>query len=174
MADLIVEDGTNVAGANAYATLAAARLYAESRGVTLPESDEALTIALIQGADYVNSFRKQYQGQKTFETQTMQFPRKSVYVDGYKIGENTIPVEVVHASIWAASIVGAGTDLMPTSNGKEVASERVEGAVAVTYFESGDTRKQPYFTAVSNLLEPLFRSSAASGGARGILIGQRI
>ena len=50
---LVVEDGTNVAGANSYVDLTYARTYAESVGLVLPAADEALKVVLLAAMTYI-------------------------------------------------------------------------------------------------------------------------
>lgn len=174
MPTLIVEDGTGVANANSYTALANARAFADSRGLSLPTDDDEACLSLIQGFDYVESFRSRFGGQKATCTQSTQFPRKGLCIDGCVVAENAIPFELQQAQIIAASLQSQDTALFVNGNGRETQMERVEGAVSVSYFENGDTSAQPHFEQIMRLLTSMFRSSQKGGGAKGILIGVRI
>lgn len=174
MTVLIVEDGTGVADANSYISLADARSFAETRSLELPADDNEAILALIQGFDYVESFRSLYGGVKAMCPQGTQFPRVGLKIDGCPVPETQIPYEVRQAQVIAASVHSSGVDLVADADGKEVASERVEGAVQVSYFQTGNVTAQPYFRSIQRLLEPLFGTSSSGLGAPGILLGRRV
>ena len=50
---ITVEDGSGVAGANSYATVAQLMTYAASRGVELEIKDHAAEVLLLKGMDYI-------------------------------------------------------------------------------------------------------------------------
>jgi len=52
---LIIEDGTLVANADSYVTLAVARAFAEKRGL-VPVATDALEADLIKAMDFIESF----------------------------------------------------------------------------------------------------------------------
>lgn len=73
-----VEDGTGVADANAYITVASADLYFSERGVTTWAGTDAKKEAwIIQATDYINArFGRRFRGDKEFpDVQAMPFPR---------------------------------------------------------------------------------------------------
>lgn len=171
---LIIEDGTGVANANSYVDLTEARSFAESRGLTLPEGDTEAETELVKGFDYINTFRTLYGGSKASCTQSGQFPRSGLYIDGCEVPANSIPFEIKQAQVYAASLTTTGEELYVNSSGKEVASERVEGAVSVSYFENGNPNAQPYFAAIEKLLDPMFKYNQPGSGSVGILLGIRV
>src|ERR1044072_1066406 len=94
---IIVEDGTGVTDANAYVDVAAARAYAEQRGVTLPADDDVIAAWLIQATDYLESFACKYQGRKTDCAQSLQWPRKCVVICCAPFPDNEIPKQLKSA-----------------------------------------------------------------------------
>ncbi|HEY6021819.1 MAG TPA: DnaT-like ssDNA-binding protein [Candidatus Paceibacterota bacterium] len=93
---LTVEDGTGVAGANSYVSLADARAYALARGATLPAVDASLEALLIRGMDYLESKRDIYTGTKTY-TDKLQWPRTDAVIDDLDVAIDFIPEELKSA-----------------------------------------------------------------------------
>lgn len=154
---ITVEDGSIVAGANSYVTLAEARAYATARGKTLPADDTALTALLITAVDYLEAQRARYQGSKVSATQELQFPREGVQIDGIDLEATAIPSILKYAQIRLAIEAGAGVDLMPTRSGAFVKKE-VVGPIETEYSEKVGVSVEPEISAVEALLAPLFGS----------------
>lgn len=153
---LTVEDGTGVAGANSYASLATLRAYASARGVTLPASDPALEAFALLGMDYLEGLRGRFQGAKTDPTQPLQWPRYPVVIDGADFPSDAIPVELVNALCRLCMEQHAGADLSPTKTGAFVTEETV-GPITTKYSEKlgGGAGSPPDMPAVDVLLAPL-------------------
>lgn len=84
----IVEDGTGVAGANAYMTVAELDAYWADRGVTLDGDKEAAIIVATQYVD--GSFR--WKGAIVFADQSLDWPRVGVVDDeGRAVDSMSIP-----------------------------------------------------------------------------------
>ena len=156
---IIVENGSNVANANSYITVATLRDYATARGVTLP-ADPACEPLLIKAVDYINSFRGRYQGTKTYSDQTMLFPRNGMTIDGETFPKDAIPQELKDAQAQAA-IYAATTDLNPITTGAQVVKREKIGPIDTEYSETLAVKfldSGPSFPLVDVLLEPLFGS----------------
>ncbi len=165
---LIVEDGSIVADANSFVSLADARTLAATIGLTLPVDDDAAEITLINGGRYVNSKEPSLQGSRVSADQTMCFPRKEVVKFGFAIDDDIVPSEVICAQIEAAAAITSGTNPFPVDDGKEVQSQEVVGAVKRSFFESNVSAKDIDITASLNCLYPL-TSNAITGTGDGIL-----
>lgn len=152
---IIIEDGSIVAGANSYASLAEARAYATARGKTLPADDTALSALLITSVDYLEAQRARYQGSKVSAEQWLQFPREGVYIDGVPLEATAIPAILKQAQIRLAIEVNSGVDLMPTRSGPFIKKEEV-GPIVTEYSEKVGVSVEPEMTAVEALLAPLF------------------
>ena len=148
---IIIEDGTIVAGANSYASEAELTAFAAERGATLTGAADVL---LIKAMDYVESFRKAFQGSKVDAAQPLQWPRSGAYVDGYPIPTTEIPVDLKRAQMQAA-IESDSTDLNPNT-GQAVKREKVD--VIEVEYESGGANQAPTFRKVDAYLEPLLSS----------------
>lgn len=160
---LVIEDGSGVAGANSYITVAEARAYASTRGLSLPVADSEVEQLLISAMDYLESYRDRYQGRKTSPSNPLQWPRVGVVLDGAPWPSDAIPVELKSAQ--ARLAVEAQTQqLFVSSDGREIIKEKVD-VIEVQYAEgSVGASGQPYFAAVEALLEPLLRSGGIGGG----------
>lgn len=117
---IIVQDQTGlIVDANSYVSEADLVNYASLRGITLPDETQPL---IIKSMDYLQAL--EFEGEPLDESQDTAFP---TLADG-------IPKAVKKAQLILA-IKAIDIDLMPTkqANTGTVLSERVEGAVAVTY-----------------------------------------
>ena len=154
---LVIEDGSLVASANSYVTVAQARAYASSRGVTLSTVDATVEQQLIAAMDYLEAQRKKFQGSKTSAEQALQWPRTDVLIDCNEVASTFIPNELKNAQIQLAIEVSKGVDLMPTRQGAFVKLEKV-GPIQTEYSERIGTGLTPDMTAVELLLAPLFKA----------------
>jgi len=136
---LILETGQGEENANTYILLADARTLAEQFNWALPTDDEEANQALINGFYYLNTLEGQMCGERTWEDQEGAFPRSGCYCGPFLISETGIKKEVKQAQVRAAVTYGAGTDVNPDNDGKNIASEAVSGAVSVSYFNNGKT-----------------------------------
>lgn len=150
---IIVEDGSLVNGANSYVNLATARQFALNRGKSLPASDDEANAALIRAMDYIEAKRRQFKGVKVSPTQSLQWPRKCVDIDGEDFPENAIPIELKNAQCQLA-LEAATIDLMPTSSGAFVIREKT-GPIETEYSETISTSGSPNMPAVEAFLAPL-------------------
>lgn len=73
----VVEDGTGVAGANSYASVAYADAYFLDRNVVAwaAATQQAKEGALIRATDYINSLPVLWAGEQTYAHQELAFPR---------------------------------------------------------------------------------------------------
>ena len=152
-----------IVGADTYATLAEARTIAASRGWLLPASDSDAEVALRNGADYVDMQEPRFKGERLNSAQTMAWPRTgATYCDGREIADGAYPAELLRAQVAAAAEYGAGTDVRASTDGRTVASEAVDGAVSVSYFDNGQTGSQITITKAIDALKPLFAGDYGS------------
>lgn len=156
---LIIEDGTNVAGANSYVTEAELQSYLDQRGLILPAGTN-LQPLIFRAMDYLESLS--FNGVRTFDGQALSFPRQGIYVDNVELAKDSIPTMLKQA-LCRLAYESNSQELLPTSNGKVVVRERVEGAVDVSY-DANLSSSLPSFALVDALLKPL-----VSGGTFGQL-----
>lgn len=158
---LIVEDGSGVAGANSYRSLAGIREFATKRGFTLTTDDDELTAEALKCMDYIESYRDQYSGDKLARLQSTQWPRRNATIDGFVIPDNEIPVELGNAlsqCIIETSI--NGVELNPVTDGGHIIEETV-GPITTRWASDrgAPTGGRPIIPSVDDLLEPLFGSA---------------
>lgn len=155
---LIVETGAIIPGADSYVSLAEARTTAAFYGWALPAADADAEIALRNGANYVGLFESEMNGSRVSAGQSLAYPRKDATVFGFDISETSIPGRLQIAQIAAAVEIGAGLDPRASTDGRVVASEQVTGAVAVSYFNNGNTGATVRITKAIDALKPLLSS----------------
>lgn len=143
MSLIVVEDGTGIAGANAYADLTAADAYLVARGiwaatitVTTDATDDtpptsgpdaavvaAKEAAIIRAADALAVLK--WRGHSRFPLSMMAWPRYGVEVLGHEVPLDVIPPAVVRANIELAGLIYNGTanPLAPVERGGKVISK---------------------------------------------------
>lgn len=160
---LNVEDGTGLDDSNSYLSIEDARKTLFQLGYDFGDSTETeIAQYLIRSAMYLNSFEAQYKGYKKSCQQGLSWPRNSVLVNCCHIPSDEIPKSLKRAQALGAFYESSGQCLQSVSNGKEIASEEIVGAVKVSYFETGSTEGSTIFQPINNLLSELMDSSSGS------------
>lgn len=160
---IIVEDGTGVAGANSYVTVAEFTAYLLERGIVLSGTltHEQL---LIRGMDYIESLR--FVGGRVDCAQPLSWPRYWVPIDEgcCYFQSNVIPNELKKAQMQTALSIDQGND--PLSTIPRLISSVTVGPISVTY-EKGSNA--PIIRSVAAYLNKLvvndFQSFRVSRGA---------
>lgn len=161
---LVIEDGSLVAGANSFVTVAEVRAFAEVRASTLPVADGDVEAACIRAMDYINAFRDKFKGIKVAASQALQWPRVGASVDGFELAQTEIPGVLKDAQCQLA-VDAAALDLQPSGDGREVIREKVD-VLETEYRPGAGGNPQPALTKARAMLEPLLRS----GG--GLAVGR--
>lgn len=154
---LTIEDGSIVANANSYNTVAEIRAYATARGSSLPVDDADVEVLAIQATDYLESLYKSYQGYRTDPAnQNLQWPRTGVVLyDDYEVAPDEIPTLLKNAQA-QATVEAYEQDLLPNST-QLVKKEKVD-VLEVEYMDGSSDSVS--FPKVDALLKPLFNPSA--------------
>lgn len=160
---LIVEDGSIVAGADSYVSLADARALAAKYNWTLPEDDAEAEAALRNGAAYIDLQEPALCGQRVSATQSLAYPRTGVSVHGFPVSRDAIPQQVIRAQVAAAVEYGKGTDVRASSDGRITTHEEVVGAVVVEYADNGVTGATVTITSAMDALRPLICGGGNNG-----------
>ena len=151
---LIVEDGSVVSGANTYLTEAeAATLLDDYFGITATITESQLKMS----AQWLESFRNNYQGNKVSSSQSLQFPRISVYVDCVLLPSDEIPQELKLSQALAAYEISNGSTLQQNSTGQTVTSKSIAGQISVQYSDNG-LGGQTIFNQINSYLDLLLKS----------------
>jgi hypothetical protein len=177
---LVVEDGTGVAGAQSWVSVADSITYAKGVGNTAWQDadNELREQALRRAVRYLDAaYGSRYAGWRTYADQPMSWPRSGVvYDDGYELLPDVIPMELQCAQIEAAFIeftkpdssVGGGA-----SGGARLQKQVTVGPISVTYEDSpaGAASKTvgaagiPVYGAVDGYMQPLLDNQKTGGVA---------
>lgn len=156
---LIVEDGTNVSGANTYVTVAEVQDYATLRGISLTGyTDTQVEQAIVRACDWIEAQREQFQGYKSWDEQPLQWPRYPVYIDGYLNNGESIPTVLKQAQCQLACDA-LSVDLMPRGTGREVIQKTVD-VLTTIYAQQGTSVANPVLQKALALLRPLFNNTS--------------
>ncbi|CZV53073.1 MULTISPECIES: DnaT-like ssDNA-binding protein [Enterobacter cloacae complex] len=153
---MIITDPTDP-GFNSYASEADLTAFAEARGIDLPEK---ITPLLIKAMDYLEGL--DWVGQKADPRQPLSWPRVNVVMDGYDLPVDEVPRQVITAQCMLA-VEAIDGDLLTSVREAAVKTERVEGAVTMTYAVADGEVFTPSYPAVMGLLGDL-------AGGRGYAI----
>jgi len=109
----VAEDGTGLANANSYDSVANLDAYWADRNVTLVGTTQVKEAALIVATDYIDLvFGSRFIGFKATSTQSLAWPRiyardeNCVYITG-------VPIKLKYALYEYVSLILSGIDLMP-------------------------------------------------------------
>ena len=162
-------DGSTVAGANAYITVAFFRAYHEDRGNALPTSpvptDPDIEKAIIRATDYLDG-RFRFVGRRVYgRDQSTEWPRANAYDIDFR-WVNGVPQEVMEATAdYALRALSAALNPDPTreeSGGIVVSkTEQVGPIMESTTYAAGSYASLPKYPAVDLKLRRagLIRSS---------------
>ncbi len=159
----VVEDGTGIAGANSYCTVAFADQYIEDH---LPDDFatwDALAEALQQkwlraGTRYLDRvYATRYAGSRTNEDQVLAFPQEGIEdFDGYLVESDSIPTALAQATVEAATRSMNGTTLIPdeTTPGDTESELLKVGPITISEkFAGGGQSDQPTFPTIDRILQ---------------------
>lgn len=149
----IPEDGSGVADANSYATLADANSYHTDRGNTSwTGTNEAKQAALIKATDYIEQvYGTRFIGEQIDVDQSLSWPR---YTDIF--ASNVLPENLIKATCQLA-LEALTTDLNPSlARGGAVKRKKVD-VLEIEYFDGapGSTSRP----AITGILKGLLRGS---------------
>ena len=168
---LIIEDGTNVASASSFVTVAECQAYAAARGLELPATDAAIEILLIKAMDFINSLEFDFQGWRVNNAQLHTWPREGAYLFSESILVSEIPQILKDAQCRLAFDVSL-SELQSTGSGRVVVKEKV-GPLETHYSNDGVSNQQINPTAAFAILKPLLNDvSTLGGGGVNLLVGR--
>jgi hypothetical protein len=160
---IVVEDGSIVAGANSYVSLAEVKDYFANRAYSVPVDDETTKAAMILSLNFIESFRAKFKGCKKDAAQALQFPRTRLRLDGYPVNDNAIPTVLKWAQCEATYKITQSEDLQPNLTAMTIKAETV-GPITTEYSDVVQTSTgRDVVTTVESLLAPLFVVSSAFG-----------
>jgi hypothetical protein len=160
---IIVEDGTIVAGANSYITVADARTFLTQFGQDLPVDNDEAEAALISAFYYLNGLENKYQGSRVDSAQTGSFPRSGVYVNGFAVSSSEIPIDLINAQCFAAYEEGLSAGILTASlSGKSTVMKEVVGAVKVQYSDNGAIDGSVSYPRINSSLNPLYKNNTSA------------
>lgn len=157
---LIVEDGSAVAGAESFITVAAATTHHANLGNTawaaLSEAEQEQ--ALRRATRYMEQgFRSRWKGYRVSELQVLSWPRSNVIVDRFTVASSVVPTVVQEVCADMALKASAG-DLVPDI-APGVVREKVD--VLEVEYDPKMTAGGIYYKAAEQALAP-FLSSGSS------------
>jgi len=164
---LIIEDGSNVTGADSFVSLADARVIAASYGLNLPAIDADAELALKMGVKWIAQRESELQGDRAFASQALSFPRAVVCIYGYEQESDFIPEQLKEAQVIAAVEQGLNGGILAaeTTPANGIKKEVLDGVGEFEYFEgaTGITTPANIKLALS-ILKPITKAGISVGG----------
>jgi len=183
---LTVEDGSIVAGAESYASVATATAYHAARGNVewaALASDTVREQCLRKATDYMTqAYRWRWAGFRKTPTQSLDWPREAVYLAAeslnveamsvwgayppglpYLVSNSVVPIEVRNGCAELALRVSAAP-LIKDEVLTRIKKEKV-GPLEMEYFEGGSTVVR--YTAIDLVLSKYFKASNTNRTTRG-------
>jgi hypothetical protein len=159
---IVVEDGSEVTGANSYVTLDEARDYASARGVTLPAADSELEPLAHLAMDFLKAYDARYVGNLMTSTQPLPWPRKNAYINGFLFANDDIPSQIKEAQKLLIMVQHQGATLfapLTATTSGTVKREKV-GPIETEYAEpyyGGEVRDVAIIRALDMVLNAITR-----------------
>lgn len=158
MVCLVKEDGSIVANANTYIDGTDAESLLNTIGETLEDfSEREIELHLFKAMRQLESYRNTFQGSKVSSTQSLQFPRQYVVIDGYDIASDEIPYELKMSQAVITLLLLQGEELQVSTDGSAVISESI-GPISVQYTPSGSTSSEVHNPILDTYLTCLLKS----------------
>ena len=164
---LTVEDGTGLAAAESYVSVADADTYHTAYGDPSAWSGAttaAKETALREGARFLDvMFQSKWVGQRSNEGQGLAWPRLDVTnYDGYELASTAIPVKLKDANAIIALAAVDGTDIYPdiaADDGPKHRSRVVVGPIEVEdYFDTSTTSATVQYRLVLDMIKEYISS----------------
>jgi hypothetical protein len=159
---LIVEDGTGLVNAEAFASIPEVTAWMEGRDVLalwnglvsgLPEKEAHAREAV----DYLRGFG--WLGRRSFVGQALDFPRAGIA----DVLHDAVPVELKNAQAYLMLERTRGGPLQPSWTGAPVKSKGSGGGIGKVFGGAGDAPVR-HFPALSGMLRGLYHSAPSAGG----------
>jgi len=165
----IVEDGTGIEDSNAYVDKPFAEnyLFGERLAQFKALSDDEKEAAIIAGSQFVD-VSYEWKGTRSTLEQGLSWPRDDVDFEGHDV--IGIPAAVKKAACEAAYLyLTEEGGLFSNENDKEVARERIEGAVDISYVNPKDKARESItrFEVIDKLVRDLIKKPELDGPSVG-------
>lgn len=155
---LVIEDGTIVAGADSFVTVAEIRDYALERGIVLSATDSDVEILARKAMDWFRSIEGTLNGTRVAKPQMLPYPRCNVTVYGFDVAETEIPELVKEVQMQAAFDANT-VDLLPTHAATPTGAikKEVVDVLETEYFRPGASAIDfnPHLAKLDELVKPL-------------------
>ena len=158
---LIIEDGTVVANADSFITVADARTIAANYGLELPATDPEAEVVLRQAYRNLITHEPQLQGSRISAEQTGIYPRSDVLNNCFPVDSDVIPEEVKLAQVYGGDAFTKGTGTNDVNTGERLSGFDVQGVYSETYQDGSRTRLNSTIQGVTNSLYPLTKTGLA-------------
>lgn len=154
---LVIEDGSEVSGANSYVTATEWDTWATARGITHSHSSAQIEKYILRAMDYFENLN--FMGRKATDTQALQWPRTEVVIDTYSVDSDEIPSEVKKA-IYELVKTESDSDSYMKPLERHTTKEKI-GEIEITYKDSASMRRSTPAVGIAlrKIIKPLYEVS---------------
>jgi hypothetical protein len=156
---IVVEDGTGKTNSNSYISEADFTAYASARGKS---NSGTISVLLITAMDYIE--QQNFKGNKLTQAQALQWPRDSVWIDGYQLDTDEIPQLLKDAQAEVAIGVDEGNNPLAVQD-RATKREKVD-VIEVEYTDGA--RDSTYLVAAESKLTKLIKNGSSTLSAVAI------
>lgn len=171
---LVVEDGTGLANAESYVSVADCTDYHSKRdnaawAATAASPATVRENLLRRATEYLDSiYGERWQGEQVNPSvQALNWPRQYVYVENntIELSSTSLPVALVRATCEVALLLAEGEDLLPAleRGGRIKALTQVVGPLSERTAYADDAPSTTVYHSVDRYVKPLLRNSAIMG-----------
>lgn len=171
---IIVEDGTNVTGANSYVSVADCKTYLDLRGYIDWGLEPFTEQSLFRAADYIErKYKLFWKGKATNTDQSLAFPRAGIIDEnGRTLPSDEIPQELIDAQCILANLtIDADGELVQlttiTTQDNLIKRKKEKVDVLEEETEYFEALTQTFFSEVEGILAPLINNSFNGTIVRG-------
>ena len=155
---LVIEDGTNVPGANSYATVQQIRDYNIARDITFPDDDTKVEVAATKAMDYLLTYSQRWGGNRTYGVlQALDWPRRGIVAGGIEVYKDYVPGGVVAAQCYLAGL-SQTVDLAGVQDTRAVTKE-VIGPIETDYSTTAGAGIGPILPLLTAMLAPFTKTT---------------
>ncbi len=165
---LIVEDGTGLAGAESYGSVAESNAYHTPRGNEAAWSDLDTDVKerhLRNATTFMRVYRSSWAGARVHSAQRLDWPRQGVVVDNFNVLSTIVPTDVKEACFELALRDVAGALLPDLDAGSNQVKREKVGPLETEYFQA-NVEARDRFPAVNAILARYFGTVSSTGSIK--------
>lgn len=154
---LVIENGSIVANANSFVTVAEIREFAEARGIVLPVDDGDVEPFAVEAWDFLITVEPRMTGTRVSAEQEGVYPRNCVKINCFDVANTVIPVTLKKAQMQLAVDRSRGVPLVTDDSAERDIKREKIGPLETEWFGPGNATTGGSLEIAWGYLRPLLR-----------------